>query len=64
MQRLAFSGWWTSTNIEQANSIEARKNDNLRFSAFSTIVNGSNGQSIPHLQAYEELEGLWPDLLK
>lgn len=64
IKRLAFSGWWTSTNIQQANAIEARKNDNLRFSTFATVVDGINGESIPHLQAYEKLKGLWPGLIR
>jgi hypothetical protein len=63
VKRLAFSGWWTSTNIRQADAIESKKNDELRFSTFATVIEGKTGRSIPHLEAYEKLEGLWPKLL-
>jgi hypothetical protein len=62
MKRLAFSGWWTSVNLRQADAIESKKNDQLRFSTFATVVEGQTGRSIPHLEAYEKLEGLWPKL--
>jgi hypothetical protein len=64
VKRLAFSGWWTSTNIRQADAIESKKNDQLRFSTFTTVIDGKTGRPIPHLEAYEKLEGLWPKLLR
>ena len=63
IKRLAFSGWWTTTNIKQANSIEAQKNDQLRFTTFATVIDGNSGRSIPHLEAYEKMDGLWPRLV-
>jgi len=63
-QRLAFSGWWMSNNIKQADRIEAKKNDDLRFSTFATTLDGRTGRIIPHIEAYEKLDGLWPKLLK
>lgn len=63
-KRLAFNGWWTSINRREADEIEAKKNDELRFSTFGTVIDGESGALIPHLQAYEKLDGLWVNYVK
>jgi len=63
IKRLAFSGWWTSTNIRQADQIEEKANDDLRQSTFATVLDGKTSRLIPHMKAYEALEGLWPELV-
>ena len=44
------SGWWTSTNEEQARAIEAERNDDFRVATFSTIVDGTTSNLVPYWQ--------------
>jgi len=63
-QRLAFSGWWTSTNIPEANSIEDASNDDERHSQLSPTIDGTDGSVVDYTTSYERLNGLWVEPLQ
>lgn len=50
------SGWWTSTNEEEAKALEAKKNDDFRVATFSTVIDGKDGELIPHWKDYPKVE--------
>jgi Rps23 Pro-64 3,4-dihydroxylase Tpa1-like proline 4-hydroxylase len=60
LKRLALSGWFTSTNTAEAKRLEAAKSDAFAVATFSTVVDGRTGAVIGHRDAYESIDGLWP----
>lgn len=44
--------------------MEAKKNDALRVSTFSTVVDGSSGRTLSHAEAYESDDGKWVTLVE
>jgi len=61
IRRLAFSGWWVSSNIHEAEEIEAKMNNDEQLESFATVVDGTSGNLIPHREAYGKIYGLWPN---